>query len=98
MSSGELTLVMIAKVPRSGRDAFDAYEAAVLALLPEHAGRLVERLRSEDGTQEVHLVTFPSRAAYATYRDDPRRLEHRPLLDASGAQVAVHELAGPATT
>ena len=65
---------------------------AVLALLPEHGGRLERRLRSSDGTLEVHVVAFPSARAWEAYRDDPRRLAHRPLLVASAAETDTLEV------
>ncbi len=89
--SGIIVLV-VAHMPPGGVADFARYEDAVLPLLSDHGGELQRRLRSEDGTNEVHLVGFPSAAAYAAYRADPRREELAHLLAASGARVTVHEL------
>ena len=53
-----------------------SYEDEVLALLVEHGGRLVARLRSsgEDGAPtETQLITFAGGAGYESYLADPRR-------------------------
>jgi uncharacterized protein (DUF1330 family) len=64
--------------PRPGREAgLIAYEDQVLALLPDHGGRLVQRARSsgEAGLPlEVQLIQFPSEAALGTFMDDERRV------------------------
>ncbi len=67
------TFVVIARIPPSGIEAFQAYEDRVLPLLNEHGGRLQRRLRNELGTVEVHIVSYPSAAAHQNYRNDPRR-------------------------
>ena len=38
---------------------------------------------------EVHVVRFPSQAALEAFMGDPRRDEHGPLLEASGAAMEV---------
>ena len=53
--------------------AFEAYERAVLALMPDHGGRLEQRLRGVDRPVETHLLTFPSREAFDAYLNDPKR-------------------------
>jgi hypothetical protein len=50
----------------------------VLALLPDHGARLVYRGRRAAGQDpalpaEVHLIWFPSRAAFDAYLADERR-------------------------
>jgi len=81
------TYVLIARIAPAGVEAFQRYEAAVLPLLAEHGGRLARRLRTGDGAVEVHLVEFASAGAFDAYRADPRRAEHAPLLEASGARM-----------
>ena len=88
----EVVVVLVARVPEGGIDGFQRYERAVLSLLGDHGGALQRRLRSEDGLTEVHLVGFPSPEAFSSYRSDPRREEHRELLEASGARLEVLEL------
>jgi len=51
-----VTLVLIARIPPEGIEAFRAYEDAVLPLLPAFNGRVERRLRNPDGTIEVHIV------------------------------------------
>ena len=79
--------VLVARIPPAGVEAFRCYEAAVLPLLAEHGGRLARRLRTGDGAVEVHLVEFASAGAFDAYRADPRRAEHAPLLETSGARM-----------
>ncbi len=87
-----LTYVLLARIPVAGVDAFQRYETAVLPILAEHGAVLERRLRSLDGGTEVHIVRFPSAAAFAGYREDPQRVEQQWLLAASGAELELHEL------
>jgi hypothetical protein len=66
---------------------FEAYEAAVLPLLPKHGARLDARVRSLDGTKETHLLSFPDDAAYQAYLADPARLAVRSQWELSGAKA-----------
>jgi uncharacterized protein (DUF1330 family) len=86
------TYVLVARIPAAGVEAFERYEAAVLPLLADHGGRLHRRLRSADRTVEVHLIAFAADDALAAYRADPRRAEHAPLLEQSGAQIELLEM------
>ena len=79
-----LTLVVVADVPPAAVAAFQAYEAQVLPLLRRHGGRLERRLRSDEATSEVHVVSFASRDGYASYLADPERQAHTGLLDGQG--------------
>ena len=87
-----ITYLLVARLPPEGVAAFAEYERRVLPLLGDHGGRLSRRLRSADGLVEAHLVEFPSAAASASYRDDPRRAPHRGLLEDSGAAIELFEL------
>lgn len=80
-----LTLALIARIPPEGIASFAAYEARVLPLIATHGGALERRLRSADGGVELHIVSFPSDAAFAAFRADPVRAAAAHLLDASGA-------------
>lgn len=82
-----LTLVLIARIPPDGVEAFQAYEDRVLPLLNEHGGRLQRRLRNDTGTVELHIVSFPSDIAFEKYRSDPRRTAAALLLETSSAKV-----------
>ena len=80
-----VTVVLIARIPAEGVGDFQAYEAAVLPLLPEFNGRLERRLRNQDGTVEMHIVSFASAADLQNYRNDPRRTAQASLLKKSSA-------------
>ena len=80
------TVVAVVDVPPEGVAAFQRYEDGVLPLLGRHDGRLERRLRTPDGTTEVHVLSFASEGAYRGYLDDPERASHRPLLN--GLDVA----------
>ena len=57
--------------------ALIAYEDRVLALVPEHGGRVLNRARSSgaDGQPlEIQLLEFPSAAALSGYMTDSRRV------------------------
>ena len=75
---------MIADIPAAAVGAFQRYERSVLPLLPRHGGRLERRLRSDDGSSEVHVISFGSRDGYEAYLADPERAGHRPLLEGAG--------------
>lgn len=79
--------VLIARLPAHGADAFDDYESKVLPLLAAHGGVLQRRLRTADGTTEVHVVWFPSAARFEQYRGDPERAAHAFLLQDSQAST-----------
>src|ERR1700682_3627753 len=80
-----VTTVLIARIPPEGIADFRAYEDAVLPLLPEFNGRLERRLRNQDGTLEMHIVSFASEADFQNYRNDPRRTAQSSLLKKSSA-------------
>jgi antibiotic biosynthesis monooxygenase (ABM) superfamily enzyme len=82
-----VTIVLIARIPPEGVADFRAYEDAVLPLLPEFNGRLERRLRNQDGTVEMHIVSFASEADFQNYRNDPRRTAQASVLKKSSAMV-----------
>ena len=84
-----MLLIAIVRIPPEGVPDYLAYEDRVLPLLAEHGATLERRLRTADGTTEIHVLRFPSPAALEAYMGDPRRDEHRPLLEASGAATEV---------
>ena len=85
--TSRVTTVLIARIPAAGIADFRAYEAAVLPLLPEYNGRLERRLRNQDGTVEMHIVSFASEADFQNYRNDPRRTAQASVLKKSSAMV-----------
>ncbi|TXL57611.1 hypothetical protein [Aeromicrobium terrae] len=56
-------------------DDLTAYEDDVLALLPDHGGRVDARLRSDDpaAPTEMQVITFADEAGFESYMADPRR-------------------------
>jgi hypothetical protein len=78
---------MVARIREAGVADYQRYERAVLPVLADHGGRLERRLRTADALIEVHVVSFPSPAAFAAYRADDRCVAARPSLVASGAEV-----------
>jgi hypothetical protein len=82
-----VTVALIARIPVEGIADFRAYEDAVLPLLPEFNGRLERRLRNQDGTVELHIVSFASDADFENYRNDPRRTAQAWLLERSSATL-----------
>jgi antibiotic biosynthesis monooxygenase (ABM) superfamily enzyme len=88
-----VTFVLIARIPAGGIEDFQAYEDAVLPLLPEFNGRLERRLRNQDGTVEMHIVSFASDADFQNYRNDPRRAAQAWLLEKSSAKSEVLSMA-----
>ena len=71
------------------REAFERYEDSVLPLLSRYRGRLLQRLRSSDGTREFHILRFASDAQFEAYLNAPERVELSILLEASGAIVRI---------
>jgi antibiotic biosynthesis monooxygenase (ABM) superfamily enzyme len=82
-----VTIMLIARIPAEGIADFRAYEDTVLPLLPEFNGRLERRLRNQDGTVEMHIVSFASEADFQNYRNDPRRTAQASLLKKSSAML-----------
>jgi hypothetical protein len=72
--------------------AFEACEHAAADLMAAHGGRIDSAIRcaaDAGGPFEVHVVSFPSVAAYDAYRTDPRVLELRPLREQVVARTEV---------
>jgi hypothetical protein len=56
-------------------DDLAAYEDQVLALLPDHGGRVDARLRSDvpEAPTEMQVITFADESGFESYMADPRR-------------------------
>ena len=57
-------------------DEFGRFESAAASIMARHGGNIARRIsvgaeHGSDGPDEVHVVTFPSQAAYQAYRADP---------------------------
>ncbi|MGE3691538.1 MAG: hypothetical protein AB7F98_09165 [Novosphingobium sp.] len=84
-------MLLLATFDLSGADLtlFEQYEAAVLPLLQQHGGRLLQRVRSLDAAFEIHLLEFADEAGFAGFRSDPDRQAAQPLFERSGAESMV---------
>jgi hypothetical protein len=80
-----MLIAMIADVAPGSIERFRSYEELVLPLLPKHGGRLERRVRSRDGSTEIHLLVFAGEDGYRGYMDDPARVAARAALD--GAEI-----------
>lgn len=92
-----MTLVAILTVRRRALEPFRAFERHAAAVMAAHGGRIertvvVEPPDSPELMKEIHVVTFPSEAAYAAYRNDPRLERFAHLRE--GSVVHAEILAG----
>jgi uncharacterized protein (DUF1330 family) len=72
-----LTLVAMLWPHPGQEQALIDYEDTVLALIPVHGGRVVERVRNvaqSDGPFEVQIIELPSEDALMNYMSDPVRV------------------------
>ncbi len=88
----DVTLCVLLWAHPGRDDELVAYEDRVLPLVAGHGGRVRERARS-DGTDgaplEVHLIEFPSEAAFEAYLVDDRRAAMAAERDAAIARTQV---------
>jgi hypothetical protein len=67
--------------PQTGRAAeLVAYEDKVLQLIPDHAGKVIQRARSRgDGNDplEIQVLSFPTEDAFNSFMADHRRVALR---------------------
>ena len=71
-----LTLCVLLWAHPGAEDALTAYEDQVLALVPGHGGRVIQRARSSGAggyPLEIHILEFPSPQALEAYMSDGRR-------------------------
>jgi uncharacterized protein (DUF1330 family) len=69
------------------------YEDAVLALLPEHGARLLQRARTDGGNgapTEIQLIEISSQAGYDSYLADERRTALAADRDAAIARTDIY--------
>lgn len=86
---------------KEGQEAlFHTFEEHVLPLLQAYRGELVFRIRPPESSiltttqghpYEIHLVSFPSRADFESYRDDPQRLQYMTLKEQSVDHIVLIE-------
>lgn len=90
-----LRIAVVVDMPEEDREAGQRYEDLALPLLARHGGRLEQRLRTEDSSTEVHLLSFASREGYDAFLADPQRAEYREQLGEvrlSSRVLEVHEV------
>ncbi|MDO1449124.1 DUF1330 domain-containing protein [Rhodocytophaga aerolata] len=84
--------IQIIFVKDGKQEVFHAFEEHVLPLLQKHKGELLYRIRptkdsiiasSGEHPYEIHLVSFPARKDFESYRDDKERLQYMHLKEAS---------------
>jgi hypothetical protein len=73
-TEADLLWLVTIDLAQADLDAFERYEAKVLALLPKHRGCLELRVRTLEGATETHLLRFPDEQAFESFRSDPARL------------------------
>jgi uncharacterized protein (DUF1330 family) len=81
--------VLLSAIP--GRETSLAdYEDQVLALLGDHGGRLLARIRSAEGPwSEAQLIEFESEHGLEGFQQDPRRLALSALRDEAIASTTI---------
>jgi uncharacterized protein (DUF1330 family) len=87
-----VTLCVLLWAQPGADDALVAYEDRVLTLVPEHGGRVLQRVRSSgaDGQPlEIQLIDFPSAQALAAYMTDERRTALAADRDSAIARIQV---------
>ncbi|UOE44106.1 hypothetical protein [Agromyces larvae] len=75
-TSDDLVLCCLLWAHPGEEAALVSYEDAVLALVPDHGGEVVERVRGDGSSGhplEVQVFRFPNQAAVDAYLADPRR-------------------------
>jgi uncharacterized protein (DUF1330 family) len=76
MKAQPLTLCVLLWAHPGAEEALTAYEDQVLALIPDHGGRVIQRARSSGAggyPLEIHTLEFPSPQALDAYMTDGRR-------------------------
>lgn len=87
MSQGSVITLCVQLWPIHGQEAgLIEFEDRVLALIPNHGGRVLQRVRSlehGDAAFETQIVSFPDERSMQAYLEDPARLELSALRDRS---------------
>lgn len=90
--SGPVTLCVLVWAVEGRIREMAEYEDETLALIPDHGGLVLNRLRNttvDDGPTEVHVVEFPSQRALDEYMNDGRRLARAADRDRCVARTEV---------
>jgi uncharacterized protein (DUF1330 family) len=78
----------------SGDDVFgfETFERAAADIMSKHGGRIEMMVRCsgvDENPFEVHIVSFPSVAAFEEYHGDPRLVELRSLRERAIARTEI---------
>lgn len=76
-AAGSVELCVLLWAHPGNEDGLVAYEDRVLALIPAHGGRVLQRARSSGGAGhplEVQFYRFPSEDSLQSYLADDRRV------------------------
>lgn len=92
-NDGPVLLVAIVEMVAGREAAGRAYEDHVLLLLDRHDGVLERRMHGTDGTAEVHVIRFGSRAGYTSFLADPDRQALRAAAAGGAPTTRVIEVA-----
>lgn len=74
--SERLALVVAIKINAGRQAEYERFENTVAKIIARHGGAVERRIAVEPGSDasrphEMHIVTFPDRAAFERYRADP---------------------------
>ena len=89
---GPLRIVALVEMAAGQAEAGRRYEDEVLALLARYGGTVERRLRTADGSSEVQILAFESRAGYEAVLADPQRLALRDVLGDAAPTTRVLEV------
>lgn len=93
-----LVLVVLLWPHRGADDALVRYEDRVLAWVPDHGGRVIQRARSPRGIGaegqplEIQILEFPSADALERFTADPRRQSLAEDREAAVARTDIIEV------
>ncbi|MBW8684363.1 DUF1330 domain-containing protein [Chitinophaga rhizophila] len=91
-------LTQLIYIHEGQQDIFHQFEDVALPLLDKYQGKLLLRIRPSQGQviagelespYEVHLVSFPSQAAFDGFKQDKERERFLHLKDASVRKVVL---------
>lgn len=92
-------LVVLLTAGTGGVAGLRAFEKQTLPILKSHGGTLVtaftpDATGHEHAPDEIHVIRFPSKKAFESYRRDPRILELSEERRAAIASTVVYASAG----
>lgn len=88
-----MLLLVLIDLSRADLALFESYENKTLALLGRYGASLKMRVRSIDGSREVHLLEFPDAPALEAFRSEPARMAAQDLWQSCGASATIEEVA-----